>query len=378
MNNTAEYDVALIGGGLAGLAASILLAEQGCRVVLLEKETYPFHKVCGEYISLESLDLLIHLGADLNAWQVPVVKRLMVSSPSGTHLVHPLPLGGIGISRACIDHNLSLIARRRGVDVLENTKVEDVTIGEGDSSKVDTIAGSFTARVVGAAFGKRSNLDVRWNRKFTQRKPNPLNNFLGVKYHASLDHPRDLIALHNFNDGYCGISPVEDGKTCICYLTTARNLKQNGNSIAQMERTILFRNPFLKQAFEKAVMLYDRPLTISQVSFEGKKQFENGIFFLGDAASMIAPLCGNGMSMALKSSVIFADIAMDILRNKTSVSNAGERYTALWRDMFNRRLTAGRFIQRFFGSEWLSNAAISFAGKFPHVLTALIRQTHGH
>src|SRR5687768_14738235 len=110
MNNTAEYDVALIGGGLAGLAASILLAEQGCRVVLLEKETYPFHKVCGEYISLESLDLLIHLGADLNAWQVPVVKRLMVSSPSGTHLVHPLPLGGIGISRACIDHNLSLIA----------------------------------------------------------------------------------------------------------------------------------------------------------------------------------------------------------------------------------------------------------------------------
>jgi flavin-dependent dehydrogenase len=378
MNNTAEYDVALIGGGLAGLAASILLAEQGCRVVLLEKETYPFHKVCGEYISLESSDLLLHLGVDLNAWQVPVIKRLMVSSPSGTHLLHPLPLGGVGISRACIDHNLSVIARRRGVDVLENTKVEEVAIRQADSFVVDTSSKSFTARVVGAAFGKRSNLDVRWKRKFTQRKPNTLNNFLGVKYHASLDHPRDLIALHNFNNGYCGISPVEDGKTCICYLTTARNLKKSGNSIAQMEKMILFRNPFLKQAFEKAVMLYDRPLTISQVSFESKKQFENGIFYLGDAASMIAPLCGNGMSMALKSSVIFADIAMDILRNNTSFSDAGESYTARWRNMFNRRLAAGRFIQRFFGSEWLSNAAISFAGKFPRVLTALIRQTHGH
>jgi hypothetical protein len=82
--------------------------------------------------------------------------------------------------------------------------------------------------------------------------------------------------------------------------------------------------------------------------------------------------------MALKSSVIFADMAMDILRNKTSLSKAGENYTARWRDMFNRRLAAGRFIQRFFGSEWLSNAAISFAGKFPSALTALIRQTHGY
>jgi flavin-dependent dehydrogenase len=40
-----EYDVAIIGGGLAGLAASIQLSGVGHSVVLFEKEKYPFHKV---------------------------------------------------------------------------------------------------------------------------------------------------------------------------------------------------------------------------------------------------------------------------------------------------------------------------------------------
>jgi flavin-dependent dehydrogenase len=48
------YDVAIIGGGLAGLTLSIQCANAGYNTILFEKETYPFHKVCGEYISLES------------------------------------------------------------------------------------------------------------------------------------------------------------------------------------------------------------------------------------------------------------------------------------------------------------------------------------
>ncbi|MBC7511814.1 MAG: FAD-dependent oxidoreductase, partial [Ferruginibacter sp.] len=54
MNDTQQYDITIIGGGLAGLALAIQLVKKGYSVALFEKEQYPFHKVCGEYISLES------------------------------------------------------------------------------------------------------------------------------------------------------------------------------------------------------------------------------------------------------------------------------------------------------------------------------------
>src|SRR5687767_13939717 len=93
------YDVGIIGGGLAGLSASIVLAKAGYSVILFEKETYPFHKVCGEYISLESWDFLISLGLQLDSLNPPLINNLLLTSPDGSLLKQKLPLGGFGISR---------------------------------------------------------------------------------------------------------------------------------------------------------------------------------------------------------------------------------------------------------------------------------------
>ena len=85
----------------------------------------------------------------------------------------------------------------------------------------------FFQKCSGCAFGKRSNLDVKWKRDFLKQKPGKLNNYIGVKYHIKSDFPADTIALHNFKNGYCGISKVENDEHCLCYLTTAKNLKEN-------------------------------------------------------------------------------------------------------------------------------------------------------
>src|SRR5436190_18160453 len=102
-----EYDVAIVGGGLAGLALSVQLAKHSHKIVVLEKEQYPFHKVCGEYISLESWDFLVGLGLDLDTMNLPVISRVQVSAPNGKLLDHKLPLGGFGISRFLLDHRLA-------------------------------------------------------------------------------------------------------------------------------------------------------------------------------------------------------------------------------------------------------------------------------
>src|ERR1700743_965412 len=121
-----QHDVIIAGGGLAGLALSIQLARAGWRVVLFEKEAYPYHKVCGEYISLESWNFLEELGLPLSDWNLPVIGRLLLSAPSGTAIEQELPLGGFGISRYKIDAELAAIARSAGVTLRESVRVTDM------------------------------------------------------------------------------------------------------------------------------------------------------------------------------------------------------------------------------------------------------------
>ncbi|MEJ7767625.1 MAG: NAD(P)/FAD-dependent oxidoreductase [Chitinophagaceae bacterium] len=370
------YDVAIIGGGLAGLALSIQLARKGYQVVLFEKEKYPFHRVCGEYISLESWNFLENLGYPLSDLDLPVIKKLMVTSPRGSFIEHDLPLGGFGISRYKIDHEMCQLARSNGVHILEEKKVTDVHLLH---SIFNVRCGSlnYQAKVVCGAFGKRSNLDIKWKRSFAEQKAGKLNNYIGVKYHIETDFLPDTIALHNFKNGYCGVSRIEDDKYCLCYLATAEDLRMCNNSIKNLEKNILEQNPFLKKIFNKSRFLNQAPITISQISFESKSQVENHILMIGDAGGMITPLCGNGMSIALHGSKIAAyniDLFLtgDITRQQMELY-----YLEQWKRLFKNRLQMGRLIQGMFGKEWVTDLFIHSVKPFPAFISYLIRQTHG-
>ena len=376
LSEPAIYDIAIIGGGLAGLSLAIQAGYNGYRTVLFEKETYPFHRVCGEYISLESWNFLEQLGLPLSNMQLPIIRQLIVSAPNGNTIQQTLPLGGFGISRYTIDAKLLALAKNAGVTICEKTKVTDIQF-EQDRHSIEHTGGITLAKVTVAGFGKRSNLDIKWKRAFTQQKNNKLNNFIGVKYHIEIDHPADTIALHNFEDGYCGISKIEEEKSCLCYLTTAKHLQNNRQSIPQMEEQVLFKNPHLKKIFTRAKFLYAAPETISQISFEQKALVENHLLFCGDAAGMITPLCGNGMSMALHSSKIAFGAIHLFLQHQLSRSQMEAQYTAVWKKQFQRRLSTGRLIQQMFGKPWLTNIFIQTLQPFPKFTSYLIRQTHG-
>ncbi|MEO6613753.1 MAG: NAD(P)/FAD-dependent oxidoreductase [Chitinophagaceae bacterium] len=370
------YDTAVVGGGLAGLALSIQLARQGHSVILFEKEQYPFHKVCGEYISLESWDFLTGLGIDLDAMKVPVITQLEVSAVNGKLLKQQLPLGGFGISRYRLDAELAKLAVAAGVLLKENTKVNDV-IFDGNEFTIETSQESYRATIACGTYGKRSNIDIKWKRPFSLAARNKLNNYIGVKYHVSSNLPADTIALHNFKNGYCGISRIEDDRYNLCYLTTADNLQKNKGDIKAMEKSILCRNPHLQKIFAESKMLFTNPLTISQISFDKKSQVEDHVLMIGDAAGMITPLCGNGMSMALHGSKLAAAQAHLFLQGHTTREKMERRYNFQWKRQFASRLRTGRIIQRMFGSNRLSNLLVSFGKKFPRVIESLIRKTHG-
>jgi menaquinone-9 beta-reductase len=374
MSNTRIYDLAIVGGGLAGLSLSILMARNGRRVVLFEKETYPFHKVCGEYISMESHDFLRNLGLPLDEWQLPLINKLYITSPNGEFIRADLPLGGFGISRFKLDAALANIAKDKGVTVFENTKVYESQFKDG-IHHVQTSAGLFSAPVMAACYGKKSNLDVKWKRRFVQN--DKAINFIGVKYHVRANLPEQEIALHNFAGGYCGISKIEGDRFCLCYLTQSDNLKNNGQSIPVMEGKILKQNPALRKLLDEITPLFAEPVTIAQISFSKKTQLENHIICIGDAAGMIAPLCGNGMSMALHASRIAAKSIEAFISGRINRKEMEKSYQKNWNHQFARRLQTGRIIQRFFGKTFWSNVLIRALKPFPSLVRALIRQTHG-
>ena len=395
MSDSLEVDIAIVGGGLAGLCLAIQAADKGYSVVLFEKETYPHNKVCGEYISLESWDFLSRLGLSLNDMNLPIINKLEVSSVNGKLFTHQLPLGGFGISRHLIDASLAEIAKSKGVHVYTKTKVIDIQVNEKSKSDASThpfftiaiqsnsdnnsnkMPALWKAKVAVGSYGKRSNIDVQWKRKFVQEKPNKLNNYIGVKYHIRYNHPVDTIALHNFKNGYCGMSKIEDDKSCLCYLTTAQNLKDNNNSIKLMEQQVLYENPFLKAVFKEAEFLFTQPITISQISFQKKPSVENHVLMVGDSASSITPLCGNGMSMAMHASKLATEQIHLFLQHKITREAMEKNYQLAWSKQFGTRLSAGRAIQSMFGSTITSNLLVNIMNLFPFLATPLIRTTHG-
>jgi flavin-dependent dehydrogenase len=369
--------VGIVGGGLAGLTLSIQLAKQGIEVLLFEKEQYPFHKVCGEYIAMESWNYLGLCGIPLSQLDLPRITRLKVSAPNGRFLEHDLHPGGFGISRFTLDSLLAEEAVRSGVKLHQNTLVEDISFQDG-IFYIKTEKGTYETGLVVGSYGKRSNIDKKLHRKFMEKALPPSRNYLAVKYHIRTNElDNQTIELHNFKDGYCGISKVEGDRYCLCYLTTAKNLRDHG-SIFHMEEEVLHRNPFLNRYFRESEFLYEAPLVISQINFEDKSAVENHILMAGDSAGLITPLCGNGMSMALHASKLLAECIPLYLKGEISRQRLETQYQKTWVKHFSTRIRAGRLIQYSFGKEVLSNWMVKVLKPYPSLVGKLEALTHGN
>lgn len=364
--------IIIIGGGLAGLTSAIHLSRTGLKVLMIEKSSYPRHKVCGEYLSNEILPYLKYLNVDPFQHGAVAIQRFSLSNQNGKTIQADLPLGGFGISRYRLDHQLFLEAQKQGCQTLQDTVTEIKKTGQ--TFKVQTKSGkSFQAQIVIGAFGKKSNLDISLQRDFTKKKA----PFLGVKAHYQGDFPNDLVALYNFEGGYCGVSKVEEDRINICYLTNFKTFKRY-KKLDQFQKNVLYKNPKLKFIFEHTTPIFDQPLTISQISFSPKKTIEHQVFMTGDSAGMIHPLCGNGMGMAIHSSKILSELIIDLHhQNQLAVNNLENTYSKKWNTTFRKRLIAGKLFNTIFHKPTVLTHGLDLLQFMPGLLPFLIRQTHG-
>ena len=337
-----------------------------------EKEKYPFHKVCGEYISNEVLPYLEYLGFNPFEFGAKQISNFELTTHNNKSIKANLPLGGFGMSRYEMDYRLYQLALKNGVQVIKDSVI-DVKF-KADIFYIKTkLNQQFQSKIVIGAYGKRSNLDVKFQRKFiTKTSP-----YLGVKMHVSGDFPEDKVALHNFKGGYCGVSKVENNHINLCYITDFEAFKKY-KDIATFQNEVLFKNSELKEIFSTTESQFEQPLTISQISFETKNPIENHIIMCGDTAGMIHPLCGNGMGMAIRSAQLASQLIIDYFQGKIESRSALEtKYSKLWHKTFSLRLKAGHTIAYLFRQVWLAPILLNALRIFPFLLPKIIKMTHG-
>ncbi len=350
------YDALVIGGGLAGCAAAAHLARRGHTVALLEKGHYPRHRLCGEFLSPETQGLFADLGVleAVRAAGACTLDRLRATAPSGASYAEALPGPALGLSRYRLDALLFDHACAAGADGHTGAWVRRVEGSLDDGFAVHTRDATFAARLVLGAYGKRGGLDRTLDRPFL-RDHAP---FVGFKAHyAGLEVPR-TIELHAFPGGYAGLSHVEDERLNLCWIMREEVLKEAGGGPEAVIDHALRRNDALAARLDAMTRVTDF-CAVSQVSLARKTPFAGDVCMIGDTAGMIAPMCGDGMAMALQSAALAAPLASDLLAGRLAPAAFRRRYADAWQRHFALRLRLGR---------WLHHRSLK-----PHAVAAVVR-----
>jgi len=369
------YDVLIVGGGLAGSSAAIQLAERGFRVLLLEKQRYPAHKLCGEFLSVEVQAMFERLGVCGAVWQAGAqpVDHTRLSSAGGAVFEQALPGTALGLSRYALDRLLAGRARAVGATVRDGVAVQSIAGTLGDGFAVEAAGETLEARLVLGAYGKRSTLDRKLDRSFLEAH----SPFVAFKAHfAGLDLP-GVIELHAFAGGYCGLSPVEAGRVNVCWIAHEAVLRAAGGTPEGMIAQVLGQNPMLARHFQSLRRVSDRFVAVSQLSFASKGAFAGDVCMIGDTAGMIAPLCGDGMAMALRSAELVAPLAAALLQGRMDAPAFRRRYEQGWRREFGLRMRLGQWVHRGYSRPGPAHLGLQLCRQVPMLGQWLMHKTRG-
>ncbi len=378
------YDIAVIGGGPSGSAASIYLAKNGFKVCLFERKKFPRETLCGEFLSKEVIDIIkeLKLYEKFLILHPNKIDLFRLINDNGKEISAKLNFQAYGLRRSALDNLLLNEAIKVGVKVFQPFEIIKVENTGNDfllSAQNDVMDCShFKSKFVISAYGKQSLLDQNFNRSFIKRK-----SFLnGVKFHI----PKSEIVYNNSNEIriflsngiYCGINEVDNDMITLCFLEnrTILNNTSRRNLIEFITKNKTLKNIFPESIIEKINKLpaYGN----SNIYFGKREQVENGSFMIGDAGGIIAPIAGDGIGMALQSGRLIANLLLKSRKENLSLNETQMLYQHSWQKLFSKRINYGIFIQKILLESRLKNYAINFVKTFPSILPKLIDSTRSN
>lgn len=361
METAAEYDLIIAGAGPAGCACAITAARAGARVLLLEKDKLPRHKVCGEFVSPESLELLRSL-----LGQGPGSSQLFSSRPAigaarifldGTCATIQVAPHARSIPRFDLDAALLDSARTHGARVQEQITVREVQYH----------AGRFHLITAEATFAGNAavNTSGRWS-QLSQPQADSGARWIGLKTHFHEAAPPQSVDLYFFPGGYCGVQPVSDTAVNACAMVRA--------DVARSLPEVFAQHPVLWRRSRDWEPLFP-VLSTSGLMFREPQTQYNDVLLAGDAAGFIDPFAGDGISLALHSGVLAAECLAGVFRGESSLAEALGNYHIAYRKRFGRAFkNAARLRRLLQAPAWIRGRLLPLAA-LPPLAGLIVRGT---
>jgi len=361
------YDLIVLGGGPAGCAAAITSARLGAKVLLLERGHFPRHKVCGEFVSAESLNLLEKLLG-------PRYPNLLARAPQigcarifldDTHVQAEISPPGAGITRFDLDQALWESCEENGVELRDDSAASRV-VRSPEGFQVTAERNLFESRALANASGRWSFLTSSENRARAANE-----RWIGLKAHFREPSPSPSVDLYFFEGGYCGVQPVTpangEGVINACAMTRSH--------VATGLEPVLRLHPELRSRSASWEPMMDH-ISTSPLVFHDPEPVRDGIIQVGDAATFVDPFVGDGISLAIRSGVLAGDCLGQMFRGRCSREQAIEAYSREYKRSLSGVFRASSYLRRLL--RWPAAArkpALWFLERSPGLAKQLVRMT---
>ena len=314
-------EVIVVGGGPAGAATALRLARAGRDVTLLERNRYPRHKACAEYMS-PGVVLQLHrlgvgaavegaAGARLDGFIVHASGQTFTGRFAGA------PAGGarrygLGISRAVMDGILADAAGSAGVDVREGVRVTDLVWENGRVAGVRTLgsggAAELRAPLVIGADGVRS---VVARRLAALERRAGMDRIALVAHVAGIDALGATGEMHVGRGGYCGIAPLGEGVANVAMVLRDAAPCIRGRTDAFFREYLATLRALAPRL--RAARVVRPVMAVGPLSYRARLLSADGALLVGDAGGFFDPFTGQGVHRALVSAELAADVAIRAL-----------------------------------------------------------------
>lgn len=339
-----DYDVIVIGSGPAGATAAMYLGQAKKKVLLIDKAKFPRDKICGDAQGRKAGSILRELGVEEGFRKLPghPIYGITMSSPDGTtaHVdieKRDKPCPGFTHRRIVFDNYMHECAKRWSK--FEIFSVSDVIVENGFVTGVrgkDEHGNDkeIHAKIVLAADGANSVIA----QKFGLNKNPPEHFIVGTRqYYKGVTGMTDRIEIHLVKaliPGYFWIFPLDNGLANVGLGMIVKDMNDKKINLKQAQLDVIAHNPLFKERFAHAEALEDIKGWNLPLASHHRKCYGNGFLLLGDAASLIDPLSGEGVGTAMISGKHAAKTALEAIEKNDFSEKFLQRYDkSLWEEI---------------------------------------------
>lgn len=366
-----KYDVLIVGAGLSGLSAALELSRKGHRVLVIDKSRFPRDKICGGFLGPENIPFLRDFGLEERLLENGVlsVDEMMMSSSGGAFVENTFDEGqsAFAVSRKLLDQIFLEKAIEQGVNfrpetMLHSNNNKEFVLRTNHSDLKETIWANCLVMATGAG----------------EKMPRPFMSSQWIGFSALFEGgslPANKVALHFMNKAHVGLNHLENSRLNVCGVIHRSRLKEANNNLGSLLELLCQENRFFKNHLEGAVRItgwkgmvipFDNPV----------KTIRSNCFYVGDAAGMVDPVIGGGMSMAIKTGSFLGRLLNKYLLGSLELKEVQKRYEGYWAKHFGFKIKLSKFLGNLAHTSFWNESALRLFNLFPSFFDKLLAYHH--